>query len=190
MKQIPRTIGHLVLGVLLPLLLPLEAIGSPAMVHGIHLDIRTEGAVCIARAYYEGGTAVTDGDITVLAPGSEEAWQTGRTDPAGRFAFLPDSEGTWTVTVDDAHGHRTRNTVVIGPDQVRSAPAGGEAGSPAHSHEHGGEAGTEHAHEPAHEDGGGDEDRLWQLLAGLGIIAGIAGTAYGITARRQGKRAA
>ncbi len=200
---------------------PAGAVPSPegaSLVHGIHIQVSAEGGTHIARAFYEGGTPVAGGDITITAPDSGEAWQTGRTDPAGRFAFLPDGQGTWTIQVDDGRGHRARTTVQVRAEQTAALPEtetplqGVVAGS--HSHEHADEAthSHEHAEEATHShehaeeaqpfssprtDAGGTlthpqgeadhgEGRVWQLLTGLGLIAGITGTAYGYTARRKG----
>ncbi|MFO7767796.1 MAG: hypothetical protein R6W82_02405 [bacterium] len=175
-----RALGLPGLLALLAGLLPAAVLAVPASYHGIHVEVRAEGAVHIARAFYEGGTPVTDGDITVTAPGSDQAWQAGRTDPAGRFVFLPDAEGTWTVQVDDGSGHRARTTVEVAADAVSTSP-----GAAAHALGHEEET-ADHAHE--HEESVPDEEggeRLWQLLTGLGLIAGISGVAYGITARRR-----
>ena len=200
----------------------------PLAFHGIHVQISARDGVHLARAFYEGGTPVVNGDVTITTPGSEEAWQTGRTDPSGRFAFLPDAPGTWTIQVDDGRGHRTRTTFQVEPGVGAPGPEGESATRaderPTHIHEHGeeeaeghehGEEGTgahEHGEEateahgdvregelsspehdappvaltPSHSESGQGEARLWQLLTGLGLIAGITGAAYGYTARRKG----
>ena len=132
------------------------------VVHGIHLQVSAGVGVHVARASYEGGTPVVDGDVTITAPGSEKAWQTGRTDPSGRFAFFPDAPGTWTIRVDDSRGHRARATVEVGAEEVAIRPERGTSAGPE------------------------GEARLWRLLTGLGFIAGITGVAYGYTARRKG----
>jgi nickel transport protein len=139
--------------------------------HGIHVEVSAQGGILVARAYYDGGTPVVDGEVTISPPGSEEAWQTGRTDPSGRFAFLPDAPGPWTVQVDDGGGHRGRTTFDVGAGE---APAGPEGEAPAGPK---GEAAA----------GPQGQARLWQLLTGLGLIAGMTGAAYGYTARRKGR---
>jgi hypothetical protein len=149
----------------------------PPVFHGIHIQVSARGGVHVARASYEGGTPVVSGDVTVMAPGSEEAWQTGRTDPSGRFAFVPDVPGSWTIQVDDGLGHRARATVQVEALDVAAEP---EGESTARVDD------TPAALPHSHSETGQGEPRLWQLLTGLGLIAGITGTAYGYTARRKG----
>jgi hypothetical protein len=40
----------------------------------------------------------------------------------GRFAFVPDTSGTWTATVDDGMGHMARAEIEIGPDDIMTRP--------------------------------------------------------------------
>ena len=84
------------------------------------------GAVSVEAAY-DDGSAMAFCDAEVFRPGSEdeEAYQAGTTDPLGRFAFVPDTIGTWLVTVDDAMGHRATVEVVVDSSGVG---AGGGAG--------------------------------------------------------------
>ena len=187
----------------------------PAPFHGIQVRVSVQGGVHVVRASYDGGLPVADGDVTITAPGSEDGWQRGRTDPSGRFAFLPDAAGTWAVVVDDGRGHRARTTFQVeeewGAGAEGVAPEGegtarGGEEEPAHEHESGAESAHSHGPEedPAHEHESGVESahthapgegeahthgpedaRLWQLLTGLGLMAGITGAAYGYTARRK-----
>ena len=129
--------------------------------HEIEIQVSDQGGIHLARASYDGGGPVVNGDVTITAPGSEETWQTGRTDPSGLFAFFPDAPGTWAIQVDDGLGHRTRVTFVVGAGEVVTEPG-------------------EIAADP---EGGA---RIWQLLTGLSLIAGLTGAAYGYTARRKG----
>jgi nickel transport protein len=132
------------------------------VVHGIRVQVSAGVGVHVAWASYEEGTPVVDGDVAITAPGSEEAWQTGRTDPSGRFAFFPDAPGTWTIRVDDGRGHRAQATVEVGAREVAAGPEVEASAGPE------------------------GEARLWRLLTGLGLIAGVTGVAYGYTARRKG----
>ncbi len=38
-------------------------------------------------------------------------YQNGRTDASGRFSFVPDSPGTWTVIMTDGQGHRSEAAI-------------------------------------------------------------------------------
>jgi nickel transport protein len=67
-------------------------------------------------------------DVSVFAPGGEsDPYQQGTSDRNGCFAFLPDTNGTWTVTVDDAMGHAVKAHVEIGSAGMRSRGRGPQA---------------------------------------------------------------
>ena len=64
---------------------------------------------------YDDGRPMAFCDVAVFAPGNpDETWQEGTSDRNGSFAFLPDTNGTWRVTVDDGMGHRLEADVRIG----------------------------------------------------------------------------
>ena len=64
-------------------------------------------------AYSTGGTA-NYAEVKVYAPDSADVeFQNGRTDALGRFAFLPDKAGTWTVVVADGMGHKVSHPVAV-----------------------------------------------------------------------------
>ncbi len=93
---------------------------GPALAHGVHHRRSEEGTA--VRAAYDNGSPMAFCDVTVSAPGGGEgAFQTGTTDRNGGFAFLPDTNGTWTVTVDDGMGHKVTARVLI--EAGASAPA-------------------------------------------------------------------
>ena len=64
-------------------------------------------------------------DVEVYRPGDAEgAFHTGTTDPLGRFAFVPDTTGTWRVIVDDGMGHVAEIEVGVGAvTTVRGDPS-------------------------------------------------------------------
>lgn len=77
----------------------------------------TEGAVCqggwVVEAKYVGGEVMSFAKVTVTAPGSDKPFQTGRADRNGKFAFVPDTPGTWQVVADDEMGHRLTLAVEV-----------------------------------------------------------------------------
>lgn len=77
----------------------------------------TEGAVCqggwVVEAKYAGGEIMSFAKVTVTAPNGEKAFQTGRTDRNGKFAFVPDTPGTWRFVADDEMGHRLTLAVEV-----------------------------------------------------------------------------
>jgi len=77
----------------------------------------TEGAVCqggwVVEAKYIGGEVMSFAKVTVTAPNSDKPFQTGRTDRNGKFAFVPDTPGTWRLVADDEMGHRLTMVVEV-----------------------------------------------------------------------------
>jgi nickel transport protein len=95
-------------------------------------------------------------DVTVLAPqSSEEPYQEGTSDRNGCFAFLPDTNGTWKVAVDDGMGHLVEARIEI--DSI-------------------GRRRTETAHPP---------DRLGGTVVGISVIFGIFGVYAMVAARAR-----
>jgi nickel transport protein len=57
--------------------------------------------------FYSDGEKMSYREVRVFSPRDEKfAAQTGRTDEAGRFAFVPDCPGEWRVIVRDEKGHQ------------------------------------------------------------------------------------
>ena len=53
-------------------------------------------------------------DVKIFSPNdSKFAVQSGRTDEAGRFAFIPDVSGDWRVIVRDNEGHQCEAKINI-----------------------------------------------------------------------------
>ncbi len=83
--------------------------------HGTRGTIETDSRVIVAR--YDDESPMDYCDVNVFSPANgEEAWLSGTTDPNGRFAFCPDTQGVWRVTVDDGMGHRVEMDVECGED--------------------------------------------------------------------------
>jgi nickel transport protein len=112
--------------------------------HGTHCSW-IEGGTAV-EAVYHGGEPMAFCDVSVFRPGGEEApYQTGSTDPRGRFAFVPDTTGTWKVTVDDGMGHSATAEVLVGPEGIRT------------------------------EGGGRAPDRIRGIIVGISVIFGFFG---------------
>ena len=54
------------------------------------------GKAAIAEFQFSNGSPMAFADVKVFAP-SSELWLAGRADGAGRFAFMPDKPGQWTL---------------------------------------------------------------------------------------------
>lgn len=112
--------------------------------HGVRHSTSEGGT--IVRAAYDDGSPMAFCDVAVLAPcEAETPFQAGATDRNGGFAFIPDTNGTWTVTVDDGMGHRVTARVVV----EQGALVEGNAAVPA--------------------------GRLHGAIVGLGILFGLFG---------------
>lgn len=63
---------------------------------------------------YSTGEAMSYREARVFSPNDEKfAYQSGRTDEKGRFAFVPDTPGKWRVIVRDEEGHQCTAEIVI-----------------------------------------------------------------------------
>jgi hypothetical protein len=103
----------------LMLLLP-----AACMAHGAECSTVSGGAAI--EAVSDDGSPMAYCDVEVVRPGMpDEAFQVGSTDPLGRFAFVPDTTGTWKVTVDDGMGHLAACEIEVGPHGVGIASGGG-----------------------------------------------------------------
>jgi hypothetical protein len=70
-------------------------------------------------------------DVEVFRPGEDsEAFQVGTTDPNGAFGFVPDTTGTWRLTVDDGMGHMATAELIVDPDGIRRNVASGRGRLP------------------------------------------------------------
>ncbi len=93
------------------------------MAHGVRYTVSQHGAVIVA-ATFDDGRPMAYCDAAVYSPAAPDiAYQAGDTDPAGRFAFVPDTHGNWRVSVDDGMGHHVVADVSVDPGHM--VPAGG-----------------------------------------------------------------
>ena len=125
-------------------LVSLVLVMPSVLAHGVRHSV-SEGAT-VVTATYEDGSPMAFCDVTVFAPGSrQEPYQEGTSDRNGCFAFLPDTNGTWRVTVNDGMGHLADAVIKIGS------------------------AGRRDVHKAHH------ADRLGGAMVGIGVIFGCFG---------------
>lgn len=63
---------------------------------------------------YSTGEAMSYREARVFSPNDDKfAYQSGRTDEKGRFAFVPDVPGKWRVAVRDEEGHQCTAEIVV-----------------------------------------------------------------------------
>ena len=81
--------------------------GNAALAHGVGYREARGLSPLALEFFYSTGEPMSYREAKVFSPADEKfANQTGRTDAAGRFAFVPDVPGTWRVVVRDEEGHQ------------------------------------------------------------------------------------
>jgi nickel transport protein len=142
--------------VIMAVLLP-----APVYAHGVMGKTGTGGIV--VRAMYDTGEAMDYARVTVLAPGANLKFQSGRTDRNGRFCFFPDVNGEWKVVVDDEMGHRLE--VLVPVDETMALQA-----------------------DPENENVKPDFLTRWEKsVMGISIIFGISGILFWLKGRKTEK---
>ena len=97
---------------LLGLLLALALTVTPAAAHTVSGRV-LNGKAAITEFRFSDGSPMAFADIKVFAP-SKELWLAGRADGAGRFAFMPDNAGEWTLEAREAENHTAHLTLTVG----------------------------------------------------------------------------
>ena len=89
--------------------------------HGV--GYRTPSFAPVAlEFFYSTGEAMSYREAKVFSPSDEKyANQTGRTDAAGRFAFVPDVPGIWRVIVQDEEGHRAAAEIDVAESSLKAS---------------------------------------------------------------------
>ena len=76
--------------------------------------------------FYSTGELMSYLKAEVFSPSDEKiAYQSGRTDAGGRFAFVPDKPGKWRVVVNDDDGHRAEAEIDVTQGFMSGGAAGG-----------------------------------------------------------------
>ncbi|MCL2009452.1 MAG: hypothetical protein FWG71_02755 [Synergistaceae bacterium] len=92
---------------------------AAAAAHGIGYRHSEKKPVSLEFSYST-GEAMSYLDTRVYSPKDEKfAFQSGRTDEAGRFAFTPDVSGLWRVVVRDEEGHMAEASVNVTEDFLK-----------------------------------------------------------------------
>lgn len=82
--------------------------------------------VVVMEFVYSGDEPAAFSAVKIFTPNNATVeFQNGRTDARGRFAFSPDTEGTWTAIVTDGMGHKVSHTL-----EIPVAEAGGVSLAP------------------------------------------------------------
>ena len=93
-------------------------------VHAHGVGYRQSGMKAVAlEFFYSTGEKMSYREAKVFSPKDEKfAVQSGRTDEAGRFAFVPDCEGEWRVIVRDEEGHQCEAKIDVTPELEAVSP--------------------------------------------------------------------
>ncbi len=148
----------------------LFAFNITLMAHAIRFEVDKKSPAVIVQAGFSGTSPLVDAKVEIFAPGSDKAYQTGRADQAGRFAFVPDEIGNWKVTFDDEMGHFDQINVGISEaffNRKEIAPVIEDTQNQ-----------RTHDSLPV----------IYQIIFGLALIFGLTGLLYGMKARQSLKK--
>lgn len=115
--------------VLLAALLALGWFGADARAHALLAKELASGDARVVEFSYSTGGVAAYAEAKLYGPDSADVeFQNGRTDALGRFAFLPDKPGTWTIVVADNMGHKVSHPMTLvlsgeGPMEREAAPS-------------------------------------------------------------------
>ncbi len=171
--------------------------------HKLELNLTPNPPVVVAEAGYSGHNhGLAGADVFIYAPEeAEKAFQTGKTDSSGKFAFLPHKAGDWRVVVDDGAGHRSEKGLTLGEDfflqkkllsdlsdssELSSSP------EPQQSQESEELQKPDREEAPQKPEAASSQDKaqiplLWKALLGVSLLFGASGILYGVKARKQSR---
>lgn len=146
-----------------------------AFAHAVLVEFNQHAPVVLVRAGFSKTSAMKNASIEVFAPVSGALYHTGQTDASGRFAFLPDVEGEWTVKVDDGRGHLKTASITIDASFFATRPAiSAEATEK-----------NEVTEIDIKEVKTESIPLLYRLIFGLAVIFGITGIVYGLKSTKR-----
>ncbi len=97
---------------LVSFIMALVFVPGNGMTHGTGFSVVTDAQPMVLNFYYTDNTPMKYAEVNVFGPDNEAvAFQSGRTDTNGYFAFVPDRSGKWTVKVNDGRGHSVKAVV-------------------------------------------------------------------------------
>jgi nickel transport protein len=108
------------------------AVFCPAYAHGTGYRRSDKKSLSLEFSYSTGET-MSYLETKVFSPRDEKfAFQSGRTDEDGRFAFTPNATGLWRILVRDGEGHLAEAEVEVTPEFLASGEtaAVSESGAP------------------------------------------------------------
>jgi len=150
------------------------AVSITAFAHAVLIEFNQHSPVVVMRAGFSKTSAMKNAAVEVFAPENGALYQSGQTDASGRFAFVPDAAGTWTVKVDDGRGHRKTASYEVTASFFETQHVEVEKPQKAVEKEIViREVKTEQI------------PLIYRLVFGLSIIFGITGIFYGLKAKKK-----
>lgn len=93
-----------------------------AMAHGTEYRFLRDASTVTLEFFYSDEEPMGYAEVLVFGPQDQEVeYQNGRTDRQGRFAFYPETFGTWRIEVDDGMGHKEVGIVEVQGETSRDA---------------------------------------------------------------------
>ena len=154
---------------------------GPACAHKMKIFATIEGDAIVGSAYFSPGGRVRDAEA-ILSIGGEDVART-RTGEDGSFRFTPTRPGPYRIAVDGGDGHAAFFILADSAPPATPAPLS----TPAAVSDTAIEQAIARQIRPLREqiDAYEEKIRLHDILGGLGIIAGLAGVAFGLSERRK-----
>lgn len=163
----------------LVLMVALFALGITAGAHSIHIEVTRNAPVVSTHAWFSRTAPVADAVVAIYAPGSDQPYQTGRTDKRGFFAFVPSVAGDWIFEVDDQRGHRKKVNISVDEGFISGFAEEEESPEDAAAEEGATPVVKEEALKPY------GTGFYYRLITGLALIFGLSGIFYGIRTRQS-----
>jgi nickel transport protein len=152
---------------------------TPASAHGTGYRLINDARTVAVSFFYADGQPMSYAETLVFGPDNDDIeFQNGRTDQNGRFAFYPETPGTWRLVVNDGMGHRAEGIIAVKAPAENAAESGAVGGdeTPATRSDVQAEI-PEHSHTGL------------KLIAGLSLIGNLCFAGFYFKNRRSGEGA-
>lgn len=157
------------------ILVLLNAFTGSVFAHGVHINYSEDFPFITIIASLSGNQPMKNAEVNILHSDGDQIFQSGTTDPSGRFVFIPEKPGVYAVNVDDGMGHRKSIELAVkesffgaeDSDQETDVSISIESSEIDHHHEH--------YHIPL----------LYKVIFGLSLIFGITGIWYGLRKQKD-----
>ncbi len=113
------------------LILGLIQLLSPqfAAAHGTGCRMLSDNRTVTAEFYYSDGEPMSYSEVLVFSPeDTKTEYQNGRTDRKGRFAFYPDTPGTWRIEANDGMWHKAVESADVQEEKTGETAAEKKSG--------------------------------------------------------------